>query len=95
MQTAVEFVLIFRCLPCPEILFFVLFCFNSFVLKLFLFRQIEDLLAEKKSMFLQLQKTMDDSDAAKGNSEQLQREIADTKSLLNKRQNELQLLRGL
>ena len=46
-------------------------------------------------MFMELQKTMDDSDAAKGNSEQLQKEIADTKSLLNKRQNELQLLRGL
>ena len=37
---------------------------------------------------------MDDCDTAKGNSEQFRKELADTKSLLNKRQNELQLLRG-
>ena len=56
---------------------------------------MEDLLAEKKNTFIQLQKTIDDCDTAKGNSEQFRKELADTKSLLNKRQNELQLLRGL
>ncbi|XP_065059922.1 putative leucine-rich repeat-containing protein DDB_G0290503 [Rhopilema esculentum] len=56
-------------------------------------RQLEDLLAEKKSSFLQLQKSMDDWDAAKIAAEQAQKDLVDTKSMLNKRQNELQLLR--
>ena len=56
---------------------------------------MEDLLTEKKNSFLEFQKAIDDCDAAKSAADKAQKDLVDTRSMLNKRQTELQMLRGM
>ena len=58
------------------------------------FRQMEDLITEKKNSFFELQKTIDECDNAKATTLQAQKELMDTKSILKRRQTELHMLRG-
>eukprot|EP00794_Sanderia_malayensis_P010049 gene10049-11078_t len=56
-------------------------------------RQMGDLITEKKNSFLELQRCIDDRDNAKSTNDQLQKELLDSKSVLKRRQKELDMLR--